>query len=130
MQPSRRKGELFAELCATGGHRDAHYTQHTVLRLLQVLGEQGWHRDSSGVPTGCPHPAYLCFMELPRSRRGICGDQRGTDSVSIEGKMGKLPGLMQEKAGGAEAPKYEVLPNLEISWKALHFFPRKRPAEL
>lgn len=28
------------------------------------------------------NPAYLCLMELPRSLRGICGDQRGTDSVS------------------------------------------------
>lgn len=28
------------------------------------------------------NPAYLCLMELPRSLRGICGDQRGTDNVS------------------------------------------------
>lgn len=26
---------------------------------------------------------YLCLMELPRSLRGICGDQRGTESVSV-----------------------------------------------
>lgn len=29
-------------------------------------------------------PTYLCLMELPRSLRGICGDHRGTDSVSVE----------------------------------------------
>lgn len=28
------------------------------------------------------NPPYLCLMELPRSLRGICGDQRGTESVS------------------------------------------------
>lgn len=35
--------------------------------------------DSPGAAAGL---AYLCFIEFPRSRRGICGDQRGTDSVS------------------------------------------------
>lgn len=31
---------------------------------------------------------YLCFIEFPRSLRGICGDQRGTERVSRE-KRGK-----------------------------------------
>lgn len=31
-----------------------------------------------------PYFPYLCLMELPRSLRGICGDQRGTDRVSGE----------------------------------------------
>lgn len=35
-----------------------------------------------GAPHALRNPAYLCLMELPRSLRGICGDQRGTDSVS------------------------------------------------
>lgn len=29
---------------------------------------------------------YLCFIEFPRSLRGICGDQRGTERVSAEEK--------------------------------------------
>lgn len=32
---------------------------------------------------GGRNPAYLCLMELLRSLREICGDQRGTDSVSV-----------------------------------------------
>lgn len=34
--------------------------------------------------TQAQSPTYLCLMELPRSLRGICGDHRGTDSVSAE----------------------------------------------
>lgn len=45
-------------------------------------------RERPPPPSPIPQPgpaaggAYLCFMEFPKSRRGICGDQRGTDSVS------------------------------------------------
>lgn len=38
-----------------------------------------------------PHlQAYLCFIEFPRSLRGICGDQRGTERVSEEQETGML----------------------------------------
>lgn len=86
-------------------------------------GARGEAKDGSGVPIARSHPtpgpAYLCFMEFPRSRRGICGDQRGTDSVSAGDETRKPSGLTQAKArgdifmgGGAEdAPKNEVLPN-------------------
>lgn len=88
-------------------------------------GAQGEAKDGSGVPSACSHPtpgpAYLCFMEFPRSRRGICGDQRGTDSVSAGDETRKPPELTEAKArgdifmGGAEdAPKNEVLPNFSL----------------
>lgn len=49
--------------------------------------------DSPGATAGL---AYLCFIEFPRSRRGICGDQRGTDSVSA-GRRETV--VMQVRAG-------------------------------
>lgn len=42
-------------------------------------------------PTRSP---YLCFIEFPRSLRGICGDQRGTERVSGEEETGERGGLL------------------------------------
>lgn len=38
--------------------------------------------------------AYLCFIEFPRSLRGICGDQRGTERVSGEEETGETGRLL------------------------------------
>lgn len=44
--------------------------------------EQRWEGRCHPSPPMAAGWVYLCFMEFPKSRRGICGDQRGTDSVS------------------------------------------------
>lgn len=53
-------------------------------------------------PRGTQESAYLCLMELPRSLRGICGDQRGTDSVSVRREAGRA--CYTEGQGLAWAP--------------------------
>lgn len=55
------------------------------------------------IPSSGEDSAYLCFIEFPRSRRGICGDQRGTDSVSAgRGDTGKTirPNKSKSKGSG------------------------------
>lgn len=62
-------------------------TRELVQNICPAFPHSGGQRTRSSlcweVGTGAHrNPAYLCLMELPRSLRGICGDQRGTDSVS------------------------------------------------
>lgn len=59
----------------TQGWNDVSAQPFPGARVLSPHGAGGRHQSTQD-------PAYLCLMELPRSLRGICGDQRGTDSVS------------------------------------------------
>lgn len=57
--------------------------------VLHMLETEGCALSSCPLSRYWMVVSYLCLMELPRSLRGICGDQRGTDSVSAWEKRGE-----------------------------------------
>lgn len=95
-------------------------TQEPEQNVCPAFPHSGGRRSQTSLcwevgPGAQRNPAYLCLMELPRSLRGICGDQRGTDNVSAgrgerrrarytEGqRLGRAPAKPWEEEGGSPA---------------------------